>query len=145
VRLAHAEEAVRLREEFLSIAAHELRTPLNALQLQIATALLMLEPERAAAYDAAQLTRKLARSRHLTERLGNLIRRLLDLSRLTTGRFELQKQPMDLVASAKEVIETFRERAGMKGVEIRFSGPDEAKGEWDSLRVEQVMYNLIEN
>jgi PAS domain S-box-containing protein len=145
IRLAHAEEAVRLREEFLSIAAHELRTPLNALQLQVTTALQMLEPERAAAYDSAVLARKLSRSRHLTERLGNLIQRLLDMSRLSTGRLVLEKQPMDLVALAKEVIQTFHERAGMKEVEIRFSGPDEANGSWDSLRVEQVMYNLIEN
>ena len=145
IRLARAEEAIRLREEFLSIAAHELRTPLNALQLQVATTLQMLEPERAAAYDSAVLARKLSRARRLTERLGNLVQRLLDMSRLSTGRLVLEKQPMDLVASAKEVIETFRERAGMKEVEIRFSGPEEAKGTWDSPRVEQVMYNLIEN
>ena len=61
IRLAHAEEAIRLREEFLSIAAHELRTPLNALRFQVATALQMLEPERAAAYDSAVLARKLSR------------------------------------------------------------------------------------
>src|SRR5437867_4028210 len=35
LRLAHAEEAVRLRDEFLAIAAHELKTPLTALQLQL--------------------------------------------------------------------------------------------------------------
>jgi PAS domain S-box-containing protein len=143
IRLAHAEEAVRLRDDFLSIAAHELRTPLNALQLQLAAAMLLLEPERVAALDAPDFARRLRRTHRLTERLGTLITRLLDVSRASTGRLVLDKNPMDLVACVKEVIASFQPRA--KGREINFRGPIEAMGTWDKQRVEQVVDNLMDN
>jgi signal transduction histidine kinase len=129
----------------MSIAAHELRTPLNALQLQIATTMLLLEGGGTAALDAAELGRMLRRSHHLSERLGALINRLLDASRIAVGRLMLQNQLMDLVACTKGVIETFHERAALKETEIRFSGPDKATGTWDQLRIEQVVFNLIDN
>jgi signal transduction histidine kinase len=143
IRLAHAEEAVRLRDEFLSIAAHELRTPLNALQLQLATATLLLAPERAAGFDAPSLARRLRRTHQLAERLGTLITRLLEVSRANTGRLVLDRNPMDLVACVREVIAACQSRA--KEREINFRGPTEATGTWDKLRVEQVVYNLIDN
>jgi PAS domain S-box-containing protein len=143
LRLAHAEEAVRLRDNFLSIAAHELRTPLNALQLQLATAVLLLDPERVAAFDAPDFARRLRRTHHLAERLGILITRLLDVSRASTGRLVVDRNPMDLVASVKEVIAAFQPRA--KGREINFRGPLEAMGTWDKLRIEQVVDSLMDN
>ena len=143
LRLAHAEEAVRLRDNFLSIAAHELRTPLNALQLQLATAVLLLDPERVAAFDAPDFARRLRRTHHLAERLGTLITRLLDVSRASTGRLVVDRNPMDLVASVKEVIAAFQPRA--KGREINFRGPLEAMGTWDKLRIEQVVDSLMDN
>jgi len=143
LRLAHAEEAVRLRDNFLSIAAHELRTPLNALQLQLATAVLLLDPERVAAFDAPDFARRLRRTHHLAERLGTLITRLLDVSRASTGRLVVDRNPMDLVASVKEVIAAFQPRA--KGREINFRGPREAMGTWDKLRIEQVVDSLMDN
>jgi len=143
IRLAHAEESVRLRDEFISIAAHELRTPLNALQLQIETAAMLLARERVAALDTSDLARRLERSLQLTARLGALITRLLDASRAATGRLVLDRHPMDLVACAKDVITAFQPRT--RGREITFTGPTEAIGVWDKLRVEQLVYNLIEN
>jgi len=143
IRLAHAEESVRLRDEFISIAAHELRTPLNALQLQIETAAMLLARERVAAIDTSDLDRRLQRSLQLAARLGALITRLLDASRAATGRLVLDRHPMDLVASAKDVITAFQPRT--RGREINFTGPTEAIGMWDKLRMEQVVYNLIEN
>jgi PAS domain S-box-containing protein len=144
IRLAHAEEAVRLREEFMSIAAHELRTPLNALQLQI-TALHMLLEQAADELDRADLGERSRRALHLTKRLGSLIARLLDTSRIAAGRLTLQKESTDLVRCTREVLDTLRERIASSGVEVRMLAPDEVIGSWDPLRVEQVIYNLIEN
>ena len=142
--LAHAEEAVRLREEFMSIAAHELRTPLNALQLQI-TALNLLLERPAQKLDRAALGERSRRALHLTRRLGALITRLLDSSRSAAGRLTLQKEPTDLVSCTTGVLDTLRERIAVSGMEIRLVVPDELVGDWDPLRVEQVIYNLVEN
>jgi PAS domain S-box-containing protein len=144
ILLAHAEEAVRLREEFMSIAAHELRTPLHALQLQI-TALNLLLERSSENIDRAALGERSRRAVHLTKRLGALITRLLDSSRIAAGRLTLQKEPTDLVRCTTGVLDTLRERIAVSGMEIQLVAPDELVGNWDPLRIEQVMYNLIEN
>ena len=145
IRLAHAEEAVRLREEFMSIAAHELRTPLNALQLQVTALHLLVDRVPSARIDHADLIERTRRALHVTKRLGSLITRLLDSSRIAAGRLTLQKQPTDLVRCTREVLETLRERIDISGFEVRFQAPQEVVGDWDPLRVEQVVYNLVEN
>ena len=76
LRLAHAEEAVRLRDEFLSIAAHELRTPLSAVQLQLQGLL-----ERPEGLDPRGRT-KVERACRSGERLVALVDTLLDVSRI---------------------------------------------------------------
>src|SRR5262249_4738295 len=78
VRLAHPEEAIRLRDEFLSIAAHELRTPLSAVQLQLQSLL-----ERPAGLDA-RARGKVERACRSGERLVALVDTLLDVSRIST-------------------------------------------------------------
>jgi PAS domain S-box-containing protein len=144
ILLAHAEEAVRLREEFMSIAAHELRTPLNALQLQI-TALNLLLERPSAEFDASALGERCRRALHLTRRLGSLITRLLDSSRIAAGRLTLQKERTDLVRCTAGVLDTLRERIATSAMDVRLSAPDELVGNWDPLRVEQIIYNLVEN
>jgi PAS domain S-box-containing protein len=78
LRLAHAEEALRLRDEFLSIAAHELRTPLSAVQLQLQSLL-----ERPDGLDA-RARAKVERAWRSGE-LVTLVDTLLDVSRISTG------------------------------------------------------------
>jgi len=144
LQLTHVEEAVRLREEFMSIAAHELRTPLNALQLHLAGLELLLEPERYRESAPEQVLRKVKRSLRQANRLGKLISRLLDISRIASGRLSLEKQPMDLVACVKEVTTTFEPSVEAQA-QINFTGPAVADGCWDPLCIEQVVSNLLEN
>ena len=139
LRLAHAEEAVRLRDEFLSIAAHELRTPLSAVQLQLQSLL-----ERPEGLDA-RTRAKVERACRSGERLVTLVDTLLDVSRITTGSFTLNPTCFDLTAAVQEVVERFREHAVRAGstVTLRSQGPLE--GFWDRLRIEQVVTNLLAN
>jgi PAS domain S-box-containing protein len=138
LRLAQAEEAVRLRDEFISIAAHELRTPLTALLLQIQGA------ARASGKDQARITTLLDQARRSTERLGRLVESLLDVSRLSTGRMRLDRERFDLAEALAEVVERLKGTAAEKGSEIRWHA-DAATGDWDRLRVEQVIVNLLSN
>jgi len=139
VRLAHAEEAVRLRDEFLSIAAHELRTPLSAVQLQLQSLL-----ERPEGLDTRARS-KVERACRSGERLVSLVNALLDVSRLTTGNFTISPSGFDLATAVNEVVERFRENATRAGstVTVRTEGP--VTGFWDRLRMEQVVINLLTN
>ena len=139
LRLAHAEEAVRLRDEFLSIAAHELRTPLSAVQLQLQALL-----ERSDGIDP-RVRAKIERACRSGERLVTLVDALLDVSRITSGNLTLSPSQFDLTAAVQEVVEHFGEHALRAGSVVSVRSDGVLEGHWDRLRIEQVVTNLLGN
>src|SRR5262252_321477 len=139
VRLAHAEEAVRLRDEFLSIAAHELRTPLSAVQLQLQALL-----ERPEGLDP-RTRAKVERACRSGERLVTLVDTLLDVSRITTGSFNLTLSRFDITVAVQEVVERFQEHAVRARSTVTVHSEGVLEGRWDRLRIEQVVTNLLTN
>ncbi|QRK12364.1 PAS domain S-box protein [Archangium violaceum] len=126
VRLAQAQEAIRMRDEFLSIASHELKTPLTALQLQsLRERLDSVEPRAHA---------KLERAVHSTERLSDLIEKLLDVSRLSSGQLTLNLERFDLLAAVNDVTESLREAASNASCVVHIQGAQSIEGNWDRLR-----------
>ena len=144
LKLAHAEESIRLRDEFLSIASHELRTPINALVLQLAALEVALDRGSVDAKNARAQTSRAARQ---ARRLNDLVTRLLDVSRLATGRLTLSRQRMDLASSVRDVVADLGAEAAASGctMTIDASAPESVIGTWDQLRIEQVVTNLLSN
>lgn len=139
-----AREAVRARDEFLSIASHELKTPLTTLQLQIqGLARKVRNTTGEPALEA--LSPRISTSERQVERLTALINSLLDISRITSGRLDLDLEPVDLTAVVRDAAARFREDLARAGcaLEIRTNGP--CVGEWDRVRLEQVVTNLLSN
>src|SRR2546426_2500028 len=89
------EAALRLREDFIAIAAHELRTPMTTVfaRLQLAERRLSRDD-----YDRDALRRDVAIVRKGADRLRGLLERLLDISRIRSGRLDLVRAPTDVVA-----------------------------------------------
>lgn len=139
LRLAQAGEAIRLRDEFLSIASHELRTPLTALQLQLLNVREHLRP------DDEKLARNMDRANRLAGRLGQLVEALLDVSRIATGRFKLSLEFFDLGDAAREIVDRLRDSAKAAGCGLSLETTGPLEGRWDRLRIEQVLMNLISN
>jgi PAS domain S-box-containing protein len=138
---ASAQEAVRLRDEFISIASHELRTPITSLLLHLDAFVRQWQAEQRA-QDFETYT---ARVRRQLGRMKRLIEELLDVSRLGAGQLTLKREMVDLESVAKDVIDSLSEdleRAGCR-VQLRSAGPLE--GFWDRLRLEQVVENLLRN
>jgi len=144
-RLYHeAQHAVRLREEFLSIASHELKTPISALQLQVQILLTSLarspsgpSPER--------LRRSLETVDRQVRRQTQLVNDLLDVSRITAGRLQMRPEPMELSALAREVAERFEPELTRAGSSLELQLSPETGGQWDRLRLDQVVTNLLSN
>jgi PAS domain S-box-containing protein len=138
-----SQAAVRLRDEFLSIASHELRTPLSALQLQLQSLQrLLAKVEEGPLW--TQVAAKVATSIRQTERLSSLVSSLLDVSRIATGRLELNLEEFDLAEAAREVALRLGEDLRRAGCALELSLTPTV-GRWDRLRMEQVITNLLSN
>jgi PAS domain S-box-containing protein len=139
VELAKAEEAIRLRDEFLSLAAHELRTPVTVLQLQLDTLNNRVDES------GQRMATRLERANRSSERLANLVESLLDISRIATGRFALEIKEFDLVGSIARVVDGLRPSAEKAGCDLTLDAQESVLGAWDQLRVEQALTNLLTN
>ena len=140
-----AVDAIRARDEFLSVASHELRTPLSALQLQIQT---LLQPPRRsphAVLSPEQIKAKLEMAYRQIERLTRIVGELMDVSRITAGRLRLELEEIDLSAVVRNVVGRFGEEASRTHSHVEISATIPVLGLWDRIRVEQVIANLLTN
>ena len=136
-----AEEANRLKDEFLAIMSHELRNPLNVI-LGYAELLLRMDEIK----DSPNLHRMADAVKRNAVAQSKLIRDLLDLSRLRSGKLELNRETVSPIASVENAIETVRIDADSKGIEIVVSAPDEMFFvQADPVRLEQIIWNLLNN
>jgi PAS domain S-box-containing protein len=136
-------DAVRMRDEFLSIASHELKTPLTSLQLQIDY---VLESGRAGKPPLDErTTRRLGVAARQIRRLGLLVEELLEVSRIQTGRMTVQREALDLAEVARDLAARFEQSAAQAGCALSVRTSESIQGYWDRLRIEQVFTNLLSN
>jgi PAS domain S-box-containing protein len=143
-RARRAEEAVRERDVFLSVAAHELRTPLTALKLKLQgleQLVYKVLPHEA----LSKVSPRFHDAIRQTRRLADLVERLLDVSRIASVRLVLDIEDTDLRAIADHVVRDVTETAAAARSEIRVSVTGDGRGRWDRRRMEQVVLNLVSN
>ena len=135
-----AQDSIRQREEFLSVASHELQTPLAALQLAVQGLLHGAQPA-----SGQRIERAVGVAARQTERLSTLIDELLDLSRIRAGHLTMYLELVDLSALVREVCDRFEPQLDDAGCRLRLILPGPAPGRWDRRRLEQVVTNLLSN
>ncbi len=135
----HAEEADRLKDEFLATLSHELRTPLTSI-LGWASMIRNGEVEGSNATRAIETIERNARSQ------ARLIDDLLDVSRIITGNLRLDLHPLNLAPIVEAALDALRPTADVKGIKLqtRFE-PDECLVRGDPNRLRQVIWNLLSN
>jgi signal transduction histidine kinase len=140
-----AREAIRIRDEFLSVAGHELKTPLTALQLYVER--LGRAFRSGAPRDGAdgELARSLDDVQRVVNRFGGLIDQLLDVSRLSAGRLVLDPERVDLGEIVREAVTQVAEEAQRRGTPITVTTRESVVGYWDRARLHQVLSNLLSN
>ncbi len=138
---ADAENAVRLRDEFLAIASHELRTPLTPLRLQLQATIRQL---RRGEIGMKDVEARLEAALRQTERIATLVNDLLEVSRISMGRLTLHPETMDLAEAAREVLERHEPEARNVGCALSLRA-ESAVGTWDKLRIDEVLTNLLAN
>jgi signal transduction histidine kinase len=134
------EEAIRARDDFISIASHELRNPVHAIHLQI---LGVLHAARGnAELGGAWVADRVGRAHDQVGRLGRLLDNLLDVSRITAGRLDLEIETVDLAEIVAVVVDRSRDQIGRTEVVVDLAP---VSGAWDRLRLDQVVTNLLSN
>ena len=136
-----AQEAVRVRNVFLSVAAHELKTPLTSLRgfAQLAVRLF----RQSATPDPARITYALQRIDQQANKLARLMSQLLDISRLEAGKLTLEREVTDVSRLANDVVQSAQAQTNQHRLTLATPGPIDA---WvDAVRVEQVLTNLLDN
>jgi PAS domain S-box-containing protein len=134
-----AEEASRLKEEFLATVSHELRTPLNAV-VGWSRLLRSGQLDHDGATHAVEVIERNAAAQR------QIIEDLLDVSRIITGKLRINTQPVDLLLIIHAAIDAVRPAAEAKEITIstHIEAPDPIVRA-DSERLQQVLWNLLAN
>lgn len=138
-----AQEAVELRDTFLSIASHELKTPITTLKLQFQ--LLDKNIKGAEVIQTSTLVKPFNRVLDQVRRLTLLVDDLLDVSRIAANRMDLHPENVELTSLVREIISQFEDEASKSGSKMSLKHLHEIEGNWDRGRLEQVLTNLISN
>ncbi|WP_312438654.1 hybrid sensor histidine kinase/response regulator [Janthinobacterium sp.] len=142
---AELQRSLRMRDEFMSMVAHELRTPLNTLFLETQMRTLNLERGNLAAFAPEKLPKMIARDARQIRSMVRLIDDMLDVSRISSGKLSIRREPVDLPALVRRVAEDLAPCAGDGASLLQVQAEQPIEGYWDAFRVEQIVVNLISN
>ena len=132
-------EANRLKDEFLATLSHELRTPLNVI-LGWTRMLLHDHLNDTSHKHALELIERNAQAQ------AQLVNDLVDMSRMTTGKLQIELEPLPLVPALEAALESVRPAAEAKGVSIQTSWRvHDANVLADATRLQQIVWNLMSN
>jgi signal transduction histidine kinase/CheY-like chemotaxis protein len=136
---ASAEEANRLKDQFLAVVSHELRTPLNAI-------LGWADMLRRGTLQEAQRERACRTIYNSARRQAELIEDLLDVARITTGKLRLERNVVDLRDVVRDALQVVQPGADVKNIRVAVdSDPAFGAVYGDAARLQQIASNLLSN
>ena len=139
--ITREKEIDQMKSDFISLVSHELRTPLTSI---IGFVSFILDGKAGAINDRQR--NSLARVQRQSKRLAALINDLLDISRIESGRIQMEQEPVSLLEIVTQRIEEIRPQADEKSIQLDLTAPEsvpEIRG--DEARLGQVFTNLIGN
>lgn len=136
---AEAESANRIKDEFLATLSHELRTPLTSL-LAWSSVLTESLDDRNMLVQGVEAIDRNARVQ------AQLIDDLLDVSRIVSGKLNLDDRPLSIASVTRAAINVVQPAADAKGVLLEYHGkPGVGAISGDSARLQQIIWNLLSN
>jgi PAS domain S-box-containing protein len=139
--ISHLKELDKMKSEFIAMVTHELRAPIAAVEQQLTVILNKM---------AGEVTEKqeklLNRAKERTRGLLNLIKDLLDLSKIEAGKMVQYKEPLALQEVIQRVVDLMRVEAENKKIDLQFSSPPKVPMiNADRNSMEGIFTNLISN
>jgi signal transduction histidine kinase len=140
-----SEDAIKARDEFLSIASHELRTPLTSMLLNVQGELRKLQRDPNYLPNRAEIEAWLRSFNQQTGRLAHLVAQMLDVSNMTSGAVELEPEETDLGSVVREATQALVEDGQKRGCAISVDAQEGIIGWWDPGRIVQIVAALLSN
>ncbi len=140
-----AQQAIKTRDEFLSMASHELKTPLTSMSLQSQMARRRLKTGTDTPALLERMNRTLQRMDDGLDRLIRLVDDMLDVSRISSGKLTIVREKVGIVALASDVVDRMRGQFDGAHVQLSLVCETEVVGDWDRLRIEQCLSNFLSN
>ncbi len=134
----------KLRQEFTAMMVHELRAPLTAVRWSSESLIKSLSDAKAQT-DPGKLKESISSIDLAAGNMLELVNDLLDVAKIEAGKFELNLQEYDLVASLQEQVKTFEPQAAAKHLSLNYVGPEKQMAKFDRVRISQVLDNLLSN
>lgn len=139
-----AKDAIKEREDFITIASHELKTPITSLKLQWEVATRTIH-EGDKSIDPAYVKKLSSTSNRQLNRLTRLVEDMLDIAHITSGRLAMDKKPVDLAEIVTEVNDRFFDQLRDLKIDLKVGLLKPSPVLADSFRMEQVITNLMTN
>lgn len=140
-----SQDAIEIRNDFLSIASHELNTPITSLKLQLQMVKKGLLMGKEGNFPLERFSKSVEASVKQVDRLINLISILLDVSRIQSGKFTFNFLKFNAKDVINEVVERHKELLQNAECTLDVSGDCDFNVVWDRTRIEQVLTNLLTN
>lgn len=144
-KMAHLEvdRQLSLRDEFISIASHELKTPLTPVLIHVQVLQKLLSASPLAPPRPEKLVQSVASIEKQLRRFAQLVENLLDVSRIRLGKLQIRfEEGVDLGEIIEKTVSQFQ---GISASVIDTELEGDLRGQWDRMRVEQVVTNLVSN
>ena len=133
-----SQEALRARDEFLSVAAHEIRGPITSIHLAA-------QAIRKGKARPGSLQKLVAIVEREDRRLSQFVDELLDLGRIREGRLRFQYETVSLGEVVRDVATRLDTDVMRSGSSLSIVTDEKVIGKWDRFRLEQVVGNLLSN
>ncbi len=140
-----ANQAILIRDEFLSISSHELRTPLTPLKIQLQVLSMHIEKGTYSDLSIEQLRKMLALAEKQVNRITVLVDDLLDVTRISSGKLTLNIEEVEMVELIKEVVDRYKTQLQTAQCDVHLNLVDSVFAHIDRIRFEQVFVNLLTN
>jgi PAS domain S-box-containing protein len=139
-------EALKARDEFISICSHELKTPITSMKMQFQMAKKLIDRDDPKVYDKDIVHKRVTIANTQLERMALLIDDMLEASRIAMGKLHIEKKPLEINELATEVLDRFSEQLNILNLKVDLHKEDRPVMVFgDKFRLEQVISNLITN
>lgn len=139
--------AIQARDEFISVCSHELKTPLTSMQLQFQLASKLYNENNPKILEKENVKKRLDLANKQLSRMNKLIENMLDVSRMSSGKLNMDHDRLNLVSLTVDLLQSFKEQFDDLNIKVDLviKGSKEKFVMGDSFRLEQVISNLFTN